>query len=504
MTPRRSARVIAAILVPVALLVALLAWGASSPPGSSPDDDYHMASIWCAGGLADGRCEQGAAEDVRLLPAELLKAAGCFAFDATQSASCPRFEDQMRSTTRGNWAGHAYPPGFYAVMGVFVGGDLSTSIVAMRVVNAVLYVGVLTALFYLLPRRQRPALVWGAAITIVPLGVFLIPSTNPSSWALLSATGLWVAVWGFFEARGKRRWALAALAVLLLMVGANARADAAAYAVVGVAVGTVLGWRRTRSSTLAAILPLALVIAAIGLFFVGGQSAVVSGETTVRNEQYALSTLVFINAKLLPQLWAGTLGTWGLGWLDTEMPPLVWVTALGLFAAFAFWGLRAGGVRKWLAVAGVAAALVVVPMYILVHDGMVVGTNVQPRYIYPLVVMFAGVALVALSRLDLGLRLVQLVVVVGALAVANAVALHTNMRRYITGLDVPSFNLNAPVEWWWNAPVPPMAVWVVGTIAFAAALGGLAWAARMARPIAEISGPRERVEEPQPSASSGS
>ena len=57
MTRRSRLHIAAAIAVPVALLAALLAWGVSSPPGSSPDEDYHMGSIWCAGGIEAGVCE---------------------------------------------------------------------------------------------------------------------------------------------------------------------------------------------------------------------------------------------------------------------------------------------------------------------------------------------------------------------------------------------------------------------------------------------------------------
>ena len=57
----------------------------------------------------------------------------------------------------------------------------------------------------------------------------------------------------------------------------------------------------------------------------------------------------------------------------------------------------------------------------------------------------------------------------GALIVANAVALHTNIRRYISGLDVVDWNLNHHVEWWWDIPVSPMVIWAIGSLAFAGA-----------------------------------
>lgn len=475
MTPRRSGRLVAAILVPVAILVALLAWGVSSPPGSSPDDDYHMASIWCSAGEAEGICEATSDPDKRLLPGDLLRAAKCYAFMEEQSASCPLPEGRMLPTDRGNWSYGSYPPLFYSAMSVFVTDDLSVSVVLMRSANALLYVGLLTALFFLLPRPQRPLLLWGGVISAVPLGLFLIPSVNPSSWAVLSATGLWVAAWGYFQQAGIRKWMLAALAALLLIMGAGSRSDAAVYGVIALLAAAVLSFRRERRYAVDLILPAALGIVAVFFFFSAGQSAIVTGDTAVEEGTLSTGTLILINGKMLPQLWAGVFGLSGLGWLDTVMPGIVWITTLAIFAALCFWGLRVGDWRKWLATGGVAASLIVIPMYILVHDGVTVGSGVQPRYIYPLIIILGGVALAGFAQSGLGLGRLQLVIVGLGLAAANSVALHTNLRRYITGMDSQSFNLNANIEWWWNSPISPMMVWAAGSVAFAAALATLTW-----------------------------
>ncbi|WP_082561974.1 DUF2142 domain-containing protein [Microbacterium sp. Root61] len=474
MSRRRYTRIIPAVLVPLAMLIALLAWGVSSPPGSGPDDDYHMASIWCAGGDVEGRCEATSSPDYMMLPGEIVKGSKCFAFYPEQSASCP-LPDRMIRTDRGNWLDHSYPPYFYSVMSVFVTDDLETSIVLMRSFNALLYVGVLTALFFLLPRRMRPLVVWTSAISVVPLGMFLIASVNPSGWAVLSATGLWLAMWGYFTQSGARKWMLAGLSLLLLLLGAGARADSAVYGAFAVIVAAVLAFRRDRRFALDLLLPAGLLVVAVLLFFSGGQSDIVAGDTAVEDRPLALSSLIFVNAKLLPQLWAGVFGLWGLGWLDTTMPGIVWITTLTVFVALCFIGLRAGDWRKRLALAGAAAALVVVPMYILIHDAVIVGSYVQPRYIYPLIIIFGGVALVGFTRAGLGLNRLQFVVVGAGLVIANSIALHVNLRRYISGLDVQNLNLNWPLEWWWNTPITPMIVWAAGSLAFAVVIALLVW-----------------------------
>lgn len=470
---RRTRQIVAAILVPLTLFVALLAWGVSSPPGSSPDEDYHMGSIWCANGLVEGRCEIAAEPDERKLPGDVVEAAACFAFHSGQAATCPLDEDSMKGTTRGDWLDGGYPPVFFAAMGTFVTSDLSVSIIVMRAVNALLFVVLLGALFFLLPLRLRPTLVWGALIGMIPLGAFLISSVNPSSWAILQASGLWLAVLGFFEQTGKKKIGLGVLAAVLMVLGAGARSDSAAYGVLAVAAAVVLGWRKDRRFLREMLLPLGLVVLAAALFLTSGQSGVLTAET----EKPAISvfSLIVANVQMLPQLWIGALGAWGLGWLDTTMPALVWVTAASIFAAIVFWGLKETDWRKGLALAGTASALVVVPLYILVREGLVVGTGVQPRYIYPLLIILAGVALYGLRGPTLGLGRLQLFVVAGGLVVANSLALHTNMRRYITGLDGAGLNLDRDAEWWWNTPLSPMTIWIAGSIAFATALATLLW-----------------------------
>jgi len=480
---RRTRQIIAAVIAPLALLMALFAWGVSSPPGSSPDEDYHMGSIWCAQGTAAGRCESTADPETRELPGDVVKAASCFAFQAGQAASCPLDENSMEPSTRGNWFSNGYPPVFYAVMSVLVSSDMNVSIILMRSLNALLFVGLLSALFFLLPGRMRHALVWGGLVAVVPLGVFLIPSVNPSSWSIIQASGLWLATWGFFLQTGRKKVGLAALAVALMVIGAGARSDSAAYGVLAVAVAIVLGWRRDRRFVRELLLPVVLIAIAAFLFLAGGQSGVLTAETERTQSVYML---IVTNLQMLPQLWTGALGLWGLGWFDTPMPPLVWATSITIVAGVVFWGLRRGTPRKWLALFGVGAGLVVVPMYILVREGILVGTGVQPRYVYPMMIIFVGVALVGFKRADLSMSRVQLGVVAAGLTVANSLALHVNMRRYITGLDGTGINLDRDAEWWWNTPLSPMMIWIGGSVAFAIALSALAWWAWDSRKHAEV------------------
>lgn len=487
---RSIGTILLAAIIPLALLAACLSWAVASPVGASPDDDYHMASIWCGAGIKAGLCEEGHAANERRVPMAVLEASVCFAHAPEKSASCPLSSaNVLTNTGRGNFADGGYPPVFYAVMSIFVTGDISASILMMRGFNALLFVGFATTLYFLLPWMRRSALLWGGFAVIVPLGMFLVPSVNPSSWAIISAVTLWVALLGYFQATGRqRRIALGGLALLATLIGAGARADSAVYNGVAVVAVIALTIQRTRRYALLSMLPVLMVAISIGFFFSSGQSDVAAlNPTGAAPDLENTRRLWFYNSLHLPELWAGVLGTWGLGWLDTAMPGSVWVLALAAAAGIVFWGLQSMGLRKALALVVVVFSLISIPLYILMADQVLIGSYVQPRYIYPLVILVVGLSLVGNWRPDLGLTRLQLWLIAGLLSIANSVALHTNLRRYITGLDAVEWNLNRWIEWWWSIPVSPMVLWFVGSMAFSVAIGGAVVAVIGAseRPIAE-------------------
>ncbi len=478
---RMSRRVIALAGVPVALFIALAAWALASPVGSSPDDDYHLASIWCAGGAEPGLCDQGRTDDQRLVP-EIFGESTCFRFKPDVSAACQDdTSTQLVSTKRGNFSGD-YPPVYYATMHLFASTHIAESVIVMRLVNAALFVGATTALFFMLAPGRRGALVWGSLVTLVPLGVFLIPSQNPSSWAVIAAATLWVALVGYWQAPSTRlRIGFGAFATLLTVMASGARADAATYSAMTVVVTTIIAAPRSRSSIQRAILPVILIFIAAALFLAAGDSAIITRDAATSDRSVsAIVMLIIFNLVDMPALWAGALGTRGLGWLDTSMPSTVWFSMIGVLLAIVLVGLRSLNRRKSAALVIVFVTLIAVPLYILVSEGIFVGAGVQPRYVYPLMIVLVGVVTFGFRRSDLGMTRVQLWVVGVAIVVANAVALHTNLRRYITGDDVKSVNLNGGREWWWNLPVSPNMVWAVGALSFAAAVAGLLVALRRA------------------------
>lgn len=475
-------------LAPVLTFLALSAWAFASPVGAGPDDDFHLISTWCA---VDGspECQPGSEPSNRSMDAAFRDII-CYAGKQDVSAECQT--DALNAegryeTERGNFA-NEYPPVYYTVMHAFAGSDIQVSALVMRLVNAALFVGLTTALFALLPLARRNTLLWGWLVAVIPLGIFLIPSNNPSGWAVTGVGTAFLALLGWFETHGRRRWALGALYLVGVIMAAGARGDAGVYVVGASVTAAIITSARTRDWAVRAILPLAGVVIAVIFFVNAGQSGVGaigfsggavsspdagSGGLVDASPDAPLTGfgLAAYNLLMLPYLWTGVWGTWALGWFDTGLPAIVPWAAVAAFVVVGFAGLGRLDWRKAVSVSGVLIVLVVLPVYVLTVGGMRVGDALQPRYLLPLILLLSLLLVTMPPGGHLRFTRIQTFTVLGALALANLVSLQVNIRRYITGADQQGLNLDAGTEWWWTGlPVGPTAVWVIGVLAFAGLL----------------------------------
>lgn len=428
-----------------------------------------MVSIWCATG-DDAACiqEEGATE--ALVPGAVLDVA-CYAFDDSVSGDCQdeldfRGEPDSR-TERGNFYG-AYPSGFYAAMSLFVGADIEASVLVMRLVVALVFTILATALFLLLPPRRRPTMVATWALTTVPVGLFVLSSINPSTWAIAGVGLGWLALAAFFEASGARKIGLGALFAVCVAMAVGSRGDASMYMVLAILAAVVLQVRRTRRFALDAILPAAALAVCVLMFRVSRPIEHVTQGVEPDRGLSAVLARVLPTIFDVPRLWMGMFGNgYGLGWLDTAMPAVVGLGSLACFLGAAIVAIGRADVRKTIVLAGGLVVLWALPTAVLVAAGEPVGANMQPRYLLPLLVLFAGVLFWAPEGREIRFGRAQRILIVVTLAVAQAIALHLNLSRYVSGFDDLAPHLDSGIEWWWNLPVSPMTVWVAVSLAYA-------------------------------------
>ncbi|SDD82707.1 Predicted membrane protein [Sanguibacter gelidistatuariae] len=456
-------------------VVFLAAWAVASPVASSPDEDFHLASIWCAQGDRDLACKVSDDGAVYEIP-PAVRHAPCFAFHPEIPGSCQvttnvREDDVFVATDRGNFGAHAgeYPGEFYSMMSLFVGPDVARSVIVMRLVNVLIMASMVAVTYAASSLRARRALVATVGTTLIPLGAFIVPSINPSSWAVISAATLLFAVSGFMVARERGRMiTLGTVAVIALGLGAGARADAAAYAIIAIGAATVTAmstmaspWNRRTLGRL--VLPVCLAVVAGVSYLTAGQASA-AGQSAGRGP----SEFLFVSLDTL-SLWVGSFGLSPLGWFDTPLPSVVWVPVAAVFFAVIFVAMSAVGRWRGAMVAFVALSAFVLPTYIQASAVEPIG-SVQPRYIYPLLIVLMAVATLSTEQREFVLSPVQRWIIVGVLSAANSVALYETLRRFVTGTSVRQLRL-APGDWWWSSvPFSSEMVWAAGSTGFFVAL----------------------------------
>jgi hypothetical protein len=476
------------VAVGAALAALGLAWVLASPVGAAPDDSFHLASIWCAPTAPDDACTNlgdayAAGKDFVEVPAEIAFPAHCFAFDPFVSAACPG-AIEPGTTARALANDGIYPGLYHAVMGLAVGDEPVDSALLARALSWVICVALLAGGWSVLPHRHRSGYLVMLLVTAIPSALSLWTSTNPSGVVVAAISAAWCAVIALIHA-GERRERLIAgfLLAVALVAAAGSRADGGVYAFVAVAAACVLLWRRGRE-TLPAVLgagAAAGLALAVSVLVLNRRVVGIEELVTPVDEGATSSTggVLWNNLREIPYFLTANLGTEPIGMLDVPMPRIIWASTLATFFGLGFFGLARLDRAKALSLVCVFGGLLAIPYVLLWRGSDPVGFEVAARYALPLVPIL-GFTLLYWRRATsvASLTAVQLSTVLVLTVIAHSVALHSSIRRYVTGVDNLSIDLDAGREWWWDIPITPNMVWVLGSLAFAALAGILGWAIR--------------------------
>jgi hypothetical protein len=457
-------RTLVSAVFAVAVALVALTWAIASPLGSSPDDNFHLNSIWCAWDRDATGCEVvGPDEDPRQqivdVPALADAMPWCYQFQPTQSAACQgdpaALPDQVRSTANLS----LYPPGYYSLMRLFVGPDTERSILLMRLVTAATSIAMLVGAALLFPQRQRWRIGLFATVALMPLGLFILASVNPSAWAVAATGSTFLAVLAVCLASTTRAAVVAAGAATgFVLLAASARADAALFTGIASIIAVVAGFRftsvRWRRAALLAIPAAAVVVA----YLVSARNVPEAQDGGLQGGSWQLLAV--------PGLYVGP-GAQQLSFRDVTMPAASWVAvALALGMALAV-GWRVLVSRRTVGLAVGVVALAGVPLYWQWLQG---GSNplgyVQPRYVLPATLTVVLLLGVDLPRDRIRARRDTLLIIAGLLAVANIAAMFKVLRRFTSGSEVVGWNLSEGLEWWWSWAPAPQVVWWVGGVAF--------------------------------------
>lgn len=457
-----------------ALLVAMGAWAVSSPMGSSPDDGFHLTSIMCGPFRMENTCEQADSSPV-LAPAAAVWSP-CFAFDPTVSGNCqvPRYSPEATAlidTTAVNKG--FYPPGFYAFHSIFASTDAYFTSHVVRLANVFIYLLMVALAFFIAPSGNRRVLLVAQGLVLTPLAISIVPSTNPSSWAYTSVSLFGFVLISHVSPKNRHRSVSTVLLLVTVFIGALSRSDSVVWMALISLVIAVINPRRRKFGGLDFFA--GALACSVGLYsFASSQQDEMArgGLETVREVGgvggASQIDIDFYNIGEVIRLALGPVGPSPLGWLDTPMVSFVQIAGPAVVLVAIFIRLGTADRRTNLATVMSFGFLFVTPMYLLRQGNYIVGEAIQARYFMPFLAAVMIVLLLPLGRHTFTVGKSQAVAFVLILGISHTFALHSQIRRYVTGVDVRGINLNHGAEWWFASGwlLSPMSIWVFGSVAF--------------------------------------
>ena len=442
------------------LFISIGAWAFSSPSGSSPDDDFHMGSIYCGTFASEDLC--GKLDSPYNFPGGVVDSSICFAFQPNTNALCTetKLSGQGAKTNRLNQEGGGYPGGFYNFFSIFASKNVIETTLLIRLTNSLIF-SILVAIILYQTRFRNKNTLSAILISLVPLALFIVPSTNPSSWTFIG--GL---TFPFFlllyikEGFKKSHLALALFSTILCL---SARGDGGIPLIIGsiIVFGAILvnsnQWRNTELKTYLIILTLTAVSAFHFIYFSLIQKPLVEESVAGFNLQ-----LFLLNLYNSPKLILGVFGSWGLGWLDTPIPIYVSVLLFSL-AILNFYFNSLGLHRKYFLVFTLMI-LLIYPSVVLTTWGTTVGQYFQPRYLLPSV---AAMCFAILYSLDLKIEREKINKLyrwnIVAAVFSYTICLYINILRYSVGLGTERGRILNRGDYWSFPFVNPWICFLFGT-----------------------------------------
>jgi hypothetical protein len=434
------------------LFISLISWSFSGPLSSGYDSTYHLANIWCAAGEQPGICEN-VTEVNGLTEADI----------PTQLTSEPQTDDYARVVLANS--GKRSP--FYSILNAFVTQDTTQSVLVLRVLNSFIAVLVFFSLLYFGNTKSRTASLSAWTFTIVPVIMATIWQTNPRSWGYLSVMSSSILL---HLALGKndfgkyKTFCLWLAFVFSVLLSFTSRVDASLFCIFTCGVVFVANlFRRgflkpkvfavASSVFLAIFLTVRLISSSIQWYTQFSFSAVFSSNQT-------LFTIIH-----LPENIADGLGL-GLRYNDLG-PNSIGIIGVALYAA---------AIASWLHSANRVQVFATAAVF-----GLMLLSMFQIAFYWPEANEASGVYVVALLTASLGLAslfsfrttgfpstITQKTTAIVLVSTCHALTLYSKFEWSIR--SAPSnnsySNLSLNGGWWWNSPIGPNVVYLLGAFAF--------------------------------------
>jgi len=419
----------------------LLGWAVGSPPGSSPDEDLHLTSAWCYSKYQGATCET--------VPLSLVEVGKCYFKDSGTIATCEKSIPKDEVLPERIYSDKSY----YHFLANFVSLDsIDKSTVQMRLANSFFSSISILILVLLTSRLVYLPIIISWLVVNIPLGFFLLSSVNPSSWLYIFSFLFLPLTYRIFAEKNQAYLFMTKLLILGLtfLLSLNARPDTLLFAsifvitLLPVIFSSEVKKLRTRITIYLSTLFISIYL----------MLSIWSRSNLVNFRESKISSWEIVTS--LPSIITGVFGGWGLGSLETTMPPVTYVGSFVIVLALLFYGLRFINLPEAVSIFLIGLFAFIVPFFVLLRSNLRVGEWLQPRYILPIFYVLIGLSLIVIFR---SIHEKSLLIIVNLIFFLSSItfifALHTFYRRYVAGLD--NFNLffEKTNSWWWEFSIFP-------------------------------------------------
>ena len=449
------------------LWLTLVCWALSSPINATPDEGYHIPSIWCGHGIQERSCPEipgnTSANTVQVPDLSNL----CF-----RRSVCNQQSEHILSIA--GIAKENYPKAYYWTMHHLVGPNMTQSVLAMRIFNATIASLLFLSQAILCTNKKYLSWLTGFTFTIIPLGMSLIASINPSGWAITGIANSWmfllIAKTMPKENRRKRiaAWALWAFASFMCIAS---RFDATIFLVVSNLIVLIATDSRIKKLNWKYILGFPAVIIP---FFVIWRSRFpflewASHFTTKPLNPNGPSLHIWIthwiiNVVSIP-IEAFGEGRLGADIIDIpRIVPILGIALLGAALLFAF--LQVNRMQIFVTVSSFMFMTAVVMRIANMELDLF---NVSGRYILPLVPYIVGSCVYFSSSPIQLMEILQLRrIVIVCMTIAHALSMYAVVEQNVMGTSFGIQILKVGTEeWWWTKlPIGPNFLILIGSFCF--------------------------------------
>ena len=459
---------------PFFLLILGLCWTFASPIGSAPDEDFHLTTIWCLKG-ENNLCNFGVG-DSRKVPALWSSWPPCYVNwpNSDKSAECLTNLElplQLVATNRYSRPGED-PVLFYQVMNSFAGDNPINSVNFMRFFNVLISSFLFFLAIYVAPFIVKRALILSWGLVLIPIGIFNIASTNPSSWTITGIGTLWAFILSLIFHRKSRNkiFYLSIIGVLLsLMIALGSRNDSRIYVLVTFIAVTMLfltkKWILGRINLVILLLVTLISITSAVLWKFGFkfiyQDLYYPGAVIEKDQPNAFIALILEFPSFLLGLLGGQIPSndlnkgdlfenfaYGISWSDFSFPSIVGILLGISFISVISISINKSSLKKIFSLTFILLTILMIIIYVRAIAPEVNDSQITPRYILPLFLLLVGLALLSTTAGNSLLGPVQNLILTTFLTIGGSIAWLVTISRFSIGPNATFTNFHQSSEWW--------------------------------------------------------